>query len=74
MTDLTRPTERSAARECPRCAETVAEGVAQCGFCGHALRPRRSVSTRLIEVASLAAVLAVVILVCRLLGDLLGIG
>jgi hypothetical protein len=35
--------------------------------------PRRPVAARLLEVASLAAVLAVIIAVCRVLGNLLGI-
>lgn len=60
-------------RDCPRCAEPVAADAPACGFCGHALAPRRHAALRLGEIASLAAALVLIVLVCRVLGRLIGV-
>ena len=59
--------------DCPKCAEPLGVEAASCDFCGHTIVARKPVVVRLIEVASLAAVLAVIILGCRALGTLIGI-
>jgi hypothetical protein len=61
------------ARECPKCAEEVAEEDTTCGFCDFAIVPRKSVLVRLGEIAALSAVLALIIVVCRVIGLLLGV-
>jgi hypothetical protein len=62
-----------AARECPKCAEVVAKEDTACGFCGFAIVPRKSALVRLGEVASLTGALALIIVVCRGIGLLLGV-
>ena len=46
---------------------------ADCDFCGFAVRPRKPVSQRLAEAASLAAALALIVALCRVLGHLIGV-
>jgi hypothetical protein len=68
---MTRSTARALRDECPRCAEPVVVDEAACDFCGHPIRPRRPIVLRAIEVTSLAAVLAVIVLLCHLIGSFL---
>ncbi|HEX8056113.1 MAG TPA: hypothetical protein VF481_05590 [Novosphingobium sp.] len=70
---MVRPTDFKAASECAKCAEPVAGDALACDFCGYPVRPRKPVSQRLGEVASLAAALAFIIAVCRVLGHLLNV-
>ena len=70
---MLRPTEFKAADECAKCAEPLAGDALACDFCGYPVRPRKPVSQRLAEVASLAVALAFVIAVCRVLGRLLDV-
>lgn len=70
---MTGPTARAALRDCPKCAEPVPIDGGVCGFCDHPVAPRKSAAVRVLEVTSLALVLAVIILVCRALGTLLGV-
>jgi hypothetical protein len=62
-----------AARECPKCAEAVAEEDTSCSFCDFAIVPRKSALVRLGEIATLSAALALIIVVCRGIGLLLGL-
>lgn len=68
---MTRPTDFKVASECAKCAEPVTLDASVCDFCGYPVRPRKPISQRLAEVASLAAALAFIISVCRVLGHLL---
>jgi hypothetical protein len=70
---MPRPTDLKAVSECAKCAEPVAGNALACDFCGYPVRPRKPVSQRLAEVASLAVALAFVIAVCRVLGHLLDV-
>jgi uncharacterized protein (DUF983 family) len=65
---MTRSMARTLRDECPRCAEPVLAGDTACDFCGHPIRPRRPALLRAIEVASLGAVVAVIVLLCRWIG------
>lgn len=73
MHKMTGSMARSLLRECPKCSEPVMPDTTDCGYCGQPIAPRKRAMIRVLEVASLAAVLVVIILVCRLLGQLLGI-
>jgi hypothetical protein len=66
-------TDRPAGRECPKCAEAVADEDTACSFCGFPIRPRKPLLVRLAEIVSLAAALAVIIVICRGIGQLLGV-
>lgn len=70
---MLRPTDFKAASECAKCAEPVSDNALACNFCGYPVRPRKPMSQRLGEVASLAAALAFIIAVCRVLGHLLNV-
>jgi predicted amidophosphoribosyltransferase len=69
---MPRPTDFKAAGECAKCAEPVPWNAQACDFCGYPVRPRKPVTQRLAEIASLATALAFVIAVCRVLGHLIG--
>ena len=68
---MLRQTDFKVVSECAKCAEPLTGDALACGFCGYPVRPRKPVSQRLGEVASLAAALAFVVAVCRVLGHLL---
>jgi hypothetical protein len=71
--DTTATVASLAARECPKCAEEVAAEDTTCGFCDFAIVPRKSALARLGEIAALSAVLALIIVICRVIGLLLGV-
>jgi hypothetical protein len=73
VTEFASQIDSNRARECPKCAEPVAAGETACGFCGYVAVPRKAVSVRMAEAACLALVLALIILVCRIIGRLLGV-
>jgi len=59
--------------DCAKCAEPMTVDAPVCDFCGYAVRPRKPVSQRLAEAASLAAALALIVALCRVLGHLIGV-
>jgi hypothetical protein len=65
--------DRPVGRECPKCAEAVADEDVACGFCGIAIRPHKPLLIRLGEIASLVIALAVIVAICRAIGPLLGV-
>lgn len=70
---MTGSSDPSAATTCPKCAEPAPAEARVCDWCGYALRRPKPLADRLAEVASLAIVLIVIVVVCRLIGRALGL-